>query len=99
MLVASTLWRTSIMKRCLLSLVMLVLLASLARAHFIWIVPGQDGAFQVIFSDNLQPDDAKLLAKISGAEAFVRTKDGKTAALKWTEGKNAYLLTPPDKVE
>lgn len=84
------------MKRCLLSLVMLVLLTSLARAHFIWIVPDKDGkSAQVIFSDTLTPDDPKLLPKIAKTELHLRKNDGTTVALKWKEAKDAYLIEVP----
>lgn len=81
------------MKRCFVSLMVLALTAPLARAHFIWIVPEKEGTnAQVIFSDTLQPDDAKLLEKIAKTEVLVRGADGKTTAVKWTEGKDAYIV-------
>jgi len=85
------------MKRGLLSLVMLVLLSSMARAHFIWIVPDKDGkAVQVVFSDTPKPDDPKLLPKIAKTEVFARGERDKPVTVKWTEGKDAYQVMVPD---
>jgi uncharacterized GH25 family protein len=86
------------MIRRLTSLVVLLLAAPLARAHFIWIVPDKDGASaQVVFSDGPKPDDPKLLAKIAKTDVFARSADGKTTNVKWTEGKDAYLVTSANK--
>lgn len=86
------------MKRCLLSLIVVAMLAPLARAHFIWIVPDKDGKeVHAFFSEDLKPDDPKLLAKIAKSEAFSIAPDGKTTALKWTEQKDHYLLGQSEK--
>src|SRR6516165_4244547 len=86
------------MKRCVLALSIVLFAGPAARAHFIWIVPDRDGAAaQVIFSDTLKPDDAKLLAKISKTELFARTHDKKPLPLKWTEGKESYRVAPPER--
>jgi Protein of unknown function (DUF3386) len=85
------------MKRCLLSLVMLVVVTSLARAHFIWIVPDKDGkSVQVVFSDTPKPDDPKLLAKIAKTEVFAPSGRDKLVTLKWTEGKEGYQVIVPN---
>ena len=95
------------MKRCFVSFAALMMLASLARGHFIWIVPDRDGkSAQVFFSDNLTPDEAKLLAKIASTEVFLRSVTGppegafnlvptKTTPLKWTKDtdRKAYVVT------
>jgi hypothetical protein len=88
------------MKRCLSSVATLLVFASLARAHFIWMVPDRDGkAVQVVFSDTPKPDDPKLLAKIAKTELVARRVGEKPVALKWSEGKDAYLVTVPDKTD
>src|SRR5208283_4452933 len=84
------------MNRCLFSLLVLAVSSTVARAHFIWIVPDDKGATaQVIFSDSLQPDAPDLLAKIAKTEVFVRTAEAKTIPLKWTESKeqNSYIIS------
>lgn len=84
------------MKRWLFAFLILLAAAPLARAHFIWLVPETDGASaQVLFSDNLQPDDAKLLEKIAGTNWFARLPSGKTEPLQWKEVKGGYRLTAP----
>lgn len=82
------------MKRLLLSLVVLAAVAATARAHFIFIVPDKDGtSAQVIFSDNLEPDDPKLLAKIGKTAYHVRDAEGKAAPIKATTAADAIKLT------
>src|SRR5262249_30170445 len=86
-----------VMKRCLLSLLLLVALVPLAQGHFIWIVPEKDGTTaKVIFSDSLEPDAPALLDKIAKTEVYVGTGEKMTLA-KWTKGKDAYVVTVPGK--
>jgi len=88
------------MKRLVACLFTLALVAPLAPAHFIWIVPQKDAdSAQVVFSDSLQPDDAKYLEKIARSEVFGLTADGKTVPIKWTLGKEAYDVKLADKQE
>ncbi len=85
------------MKRLLLALVVAAAFVPMARAHFIWIVPDKDGTAKVIFSDNLEPDDPKLLAKIGKTACYARDAEGKATDIKWKDGKDAYILTAPGK--
>jgi hypothetical protein len=86
------------MRRFFLTLVAVTLAAPALRAHFIWIVPDKDGTTaHVVFSDSPKPDDPKLLPKIAKTEVYVRPADGPAALLKWTEGKDSFVLTPPGK--
>jgi hypothetical protein len=86
------------MRRWLIPLVAVALLVPLARAHFIWIVPDKDRKeVHVFFSDDLKPDDPKLLVRIAKSDVFSIAPDGKTAPLKWTEQKDRYLLAQPEK--
>ena len=82
------------MKRLTLALLALVLAAPAAWPHFVWIVPEDNGAARVIFSDSLKPDSADLMAKIAKSEVFVRDEAGKTSPLKWKDEKEAFRLTP-----
>jgi hypothetical protein len=86
------------MKRlCVVAL--LLAAAAPARAHFVWIVPGDPAGgkatARVVFSDAPRPDSPELLKKIAGAEFFARGADGKTVPLKAAEGKDALELALP----
>ena len=86
------------MKRLLLCLLLLAAAALPVRAHFIWVLPPEDKdnkTARIIFSDSLTPDDADLLKKISKAEVFARGADGKTVALKHTDGKQTLNAAAP----
>ncbi|MBY0524784.1 MAG: DUF3386 family protein [Gemmataceae bacterium] len=85
------------MKRLLFTLVLAAIAVPTARAHFIWIVPEKDGTAKVVFSDSLEPDDPKLLAKIGKTACYARDAEGQASPIKWKDGKDAYLLTAPGK--
>ena len=87
------------MKRCMMGLLLFTLTAVPVRAHFIWIVPdAADGTkVRVIFSDNLEPDDAVPVERIAATELLVRNADGTVAALNWEKGEHAYLVRVPGK--
>ena len=87
------------MKRWLASLATLVMLVSLSHAHFIWVMPDADGnAVRVFFSDDLTPDDPKLLAKIAKTEVFLRDGAGKAQPAKWVRAQDAFRVeVPADK--
>ena len=55
------------MKRLIGCLVLLAMVAGAAQAHFIFLLPKPDGKAEAVFSDGLEPDDAKFLAKIKHA--------------------------------
>jgi hypothetical protein len=82
------------MIRHYLSLIIVAAAVTAAPAHFIWIVPDDQGNARVIFSDSLKPDRPELLAKIAKTSVFVRSADGKETPLKWTDGKDAFILSP-----
>jgi N-acetylneuraminic acid mutarotase len=87
------------MKRCATSLLLLVLAALSAEAHFIWIVPDKPADGQTIarvfLSEDLRPEGADFLDKIASTELFVRGADGKTATAKWTRGKDNFEVKVP----
>ncbi|MBL8797068.1 MAG: DUF3386 family protein [Planctomycetia bacterium] len=86
------------MKRQCIALLALLLLGPLSWGHFVWVVPNEQFTeAQVIFSDSLEPDDAKLLAKIAKTDLFLRQGDKAPTAVKWTLGKDAYLVKVEDK--
>jgi uncharacterized GH25 family protein len=92
------LWEDFTMGRWTLGLVVAVLAAATARAHFIWIVPeASKPAAKVVFSDSLEPDRPEFLEKITQMEMFVRGPDGKAVPLRWTKGDDALLVTVAGK--
>jgi uncharacterized GH25 family protein len=88
------------MKRLLCALLLLAG-AGPARAHFVWIVPGKIEADRptasVVFSDNLKPDEARLLKKIAHTTFRVRDLGGKVRTVKATERKDVLHLALPGK--
>jgi hypothetical protein len=73
--------------------------ASPARAHFLWVLPGDTGATKVhvVFSDAPRPDDPALLKKIAHSELSCRTADGPAATLHAAVGKDALEADVPGK--
>jgi uncharacterized GH25 family protein len=56
------------MRKFLASLALLVALTTLAQAHFVFLLPQPDGKVHAVFSDDLEPDNEKLLAKIKHSQ-------------------------------
>ena len=84
------------MKRFVMALLLLGMAAVPAGAHFIWIVPDRSGReAKVIFSDNLEPDEAVPVGKIARTSLVIRDSAGKAAALDWKKGDHAYLVRVP----
>jgi hypothetical protein len=77
-------------------LFLLLLAATPAHAHFLWLLPagakGDSPTVRLVFSDALKPDDADLLKKIAHTEVFVRGPDDKTASVKSTQDKDALVI-------
>src|SRR5262245_9842539 len=79
----------------------LVVLAATApaRAHFLWILPGDPAAKKLtaraVFSDTLAPDDAELLKKVAHAKFYALTPGAKPTPVKATLGKDALALELP----
>jgi uncharacterized GH25 family protein len=83
--------------RCVLSLACLVLAAVPAPAHFIWIVPDglEAAAAKVVFSEDLQPDDAVPIERIAATKISQRDAAGKVTPLETKKGDHAYLVGLP----
>jgi uncharacterized GH25 family protein len=81
----------------LLSLSILIAAALPLRAHFIWLIPDDDrstGAFQMVFSDELGPDDQVPITKIAKTELFARAGGkGERVKVQATEAKHSYQVT------
>lgn len=81
----------------LLSLSVLIVATVPLRAHFIWLIPDDDrstGAFQMVFSDELGPDDQVPITKIARTELFARAGGkGERVKVNVVEAKHAYKVT------
>src|SRR5262249_61157425 len=85
------------MRRAPWSLLLLPLAAPAARAHFVWLLPGREGGkpvVRMVFSDTPAPDRPGLLKGIAGSEVFAWGEDGKPAALKFNQEKDAFVVRP-----
>lgn len=83
------------MRRCTLSLVVVVLTAAPGRAHFIWIVPKGADSTQVVFSDTLEPDEAVNIDKIAATKLFARNAAGTVRPVDWKKAEHAYEIALP----
>jgi uncharacterized GH25 family protein len=79
------------MKR-LLALIVVATVAIPAHAHFIWLVPQKGGAAQLVFSDELAPDENVPITKIAQTQVFARSAKGDVAITK-KENKDNYALS------
>lgn len=77
---------------CTLSLVLLS--ASVARAHHIWILPQPPAGAtaRVVFNDYMQPGSAEVLAKIAPTRLWSRDERGREAAVSWRQDGDSYSL-------
>jgi uncharacterized GH25 family protein len=77
------------MKRLLLALLVGLTAATVARAHFIYLLVNPDGSkVQVVLSDELAVDDAIDSAKFATTKLFFRGSDGKDVAVPVTADKH-----------
>lgn len=84
------------MNRWCYTLLLLSVLALPVQAHFIWIVPAENHkSAQVVFSDELAPDDNVPVSKIAETKLFARGADNNVQALSWKKAGNAYQITLP----
>src|SRR5688500_3127518 len=83
--------------RRLLSLGLLLALAVPARAHFLWLLPDNQGQVKMVFSDELAPDKNVAVTKVAKTKLFGRDADGKAFDVKAEEDKHHYRLTFPVK--
>lgn len=77
-------------------LVTLLGMASLADAHFVWVVPASGGATaQVFISEELKPSDEVDVGIIGGTKLSMRDADGKEIPLTLTRSGPAYVTALP----
>jgi hypothetical protein len=77
-------------------LLTLAIAASLAQAHFIFVVPEPDGAAAKVFiSEELTPDAMVSADMVAAAKLSVRDANGADTPLTLTKGANAYIAALP----
>jgi uncharacterized GH25 family protein len=80
------------MPRFLLTLLAAALMSAGAFAHFVFIIPHNEGAsVQVVFSDTLEPDENVDIAKIAGLTLTGRFADGKHAPVPCKKGHHCLV--------
>lgn len=73
-------------------------MATLADAHFVFVVPALDGATaQVFISEDLKPSDEVDVGIVGGSRLSLREADGKEIPLTLTKSGPAYVTTLPGR--
>ncbi len=84
------------MIRSFLALFTVGLMAALAQAHFVFILPAKDGATAtVVLSDELAPDEAVAIGKVAEAKLFVRDAGGKDSPVTHKASKHTLSAKLP----
>jgi hypothetical protein len=85
-------WRTrNLMKLQSARLLLLLAIAAVAQAHFVFIVPEANGVkAKVIMSEDLKPNQQVEIGLIGGTKLKVRTADGSDAPLTLVKTDHAY---------
>jgi hypothetical protein len=84
------------MTRAPLALLAAGLMAALAQAHFVFIVPDKAGATAtVVLSEELAPDEAVDIGNVAGTKLFARGADGKDSPVAHKAGKHALTASLP----
>lgn len=81
------------MKR-LSAVMMFLLLAAPAWAHFVWLAPDDAGRVRMVFSEDAEPDAGVPVTKIAQAQVQVRT-GGKVVPVEKTAAADHYLIALP----
>lgn len=77
---------------------LLALSATTAHAHFIWLVPADEGqTVQVYFGEDASPDDPALLKYVDGMQAWSVGKNGNAKALKLTRTDETLTAAVPKR--
>lgn len=70
--------------------------ATVANAHFPFIVPDDKGeSAKVVFSDSLDPDTNVNVEKIANTKLTLRDAAGKESAVEWKKGEGFYAVNVP----
>jgi len=71
-------------------------MASLADAHFVWVVPGPDSSTaQIFISEELKPSDEVDVGIIGGTQLSLRDVTGKEIPLTLTRSGSTYVTSLP----
>jgi uncharacterized GH25 family protein len=88
--------RRSAMDKVFGAAVIVLSAASLAHAHFPFIVPDdKGGAAKVVFSDTLEPDTNVNIEKIGNTKLTLRDAGGKESPVEWKKEDGFYSLSIP----
>lgn len=83
------------MLRILSASVLALSIVAVAQGHFAFIVPEQNGSsVQVVFSDDLGPDENVPITKLNGLTLHLRA-DGKPTPLTWKADKHSLVAAVP----
>ncbi len=86
------------MYRMLGAAVVGLIAAAVAQVHFPFILPDDKGeSAKVVFSDNLEPDTAVNIEKLSGTKLTLRDASGKESAVEWKKGEGFYAVNVPGR--
>ena len=78
------------------SILAVALAATAASAHFVFVVPDAGGAkATVVFSDNLDPDDAVDVGKIGAMKLFLHAPNSKPSPVALEKGEHCFKVTLP----
>jgi uncharacterized GH25 family protein len=85
------------MIRTLGAFAVLALAALTARAHFVFVVPDPKDPAKavVVFSEELEPDEAVTMDKLAGLKLQAREADGKPTDATFTKGKHSFAVAVP----
>ncbi len=84
------------MIRSFSALVAAFILVTPALAHFVFVVPQTNGKdIQIVFSDDLEPDEGVPIDKVAAMSLFARDAAAKDSPLKLTTGKHSLTANLP----
>jgi uncharacterized GH25 family protein len=84
------------MTRYFVTTIMAIVVATVAQAHFVFIIPTTNGtAAQIIFSDTLDPDESVEIGKIAGLKLTLRDVAGKDLQLTHTIAADSLNVVLP----
>jgi uncharacterized GH25 family protein len=84
------------MHRMLAAVALAVSAAAASQAHFVYLVPAEDGsAVKLVFSDTLDPDPAVAIEKVGGTKLTVRDAAGKETPAPLKKGDGFYEVAVP----
>lgn len=86
------------MYRTLGALVIALVAAAGARAHFPFILPDDKGeSAKVVFSDALEPDANVNIEKLENTKLTLRDAGGKESAVEWKKADGFYAINVPGR--